>query len=125
MSTTKLLCRSCALVRGPVADDDAQDPAICGEEGERGEPEPREEGALPQELELVALLEPGALGADPEQKGRDAEPGVAEEGGAGEVERQEHHVPEEVLFTRREHLEFKDSGSRKSDDCLPGRCRPC
>ena len=82
---------------GPVDDDDAEYPAVDEEEGQGGEPEAREEGAGAEELELVALAEPGGLVEGPEEEGGEAEPGGAQHGGGGEVEGEEDHVPEEVL----------------------------
>jgi len=81
-----------------IANDDAQNPAVHEEEAERGEPETRQEGALSQELELVPLLEPHALGRNPEGQGRDAQRLVPQEGRLGKVEREEDHVPEKVLL---------------------------
>ena len=64
----------------PVADDYAQYPAIDQEKGQRGEPQPRKEGADTQELQLVSLLQPSGLAQDPKQQRGDAAPGDAKHG---------------------------------------------
>lgn len=83
-----------------VADDDTQDPAVHQEEAQRREPEARQEGAPAQELQLVALLQPQRLRRNPQRQRGDAQPLVPEERRPGQVQREQHHVPEEVLRAR-------------------------
>lgn len=131
---------------GHVADNDAQDPAVDEEEAQRGEPQARDEGAAAQELEPEALLQPGALGRDPEGQGGAGEGRAAQQGGAREVERQEDHVPEEVLpappvsqsvsqrgcfllLKEREEMEREEREEEEEEGRAerrsPGSCTPC
>ncbi len=80
-----------------IADNDAQNPAVDEEEQEARQPQSGQEGAPPHKLKLEALLEPQGLGGDPEDQRRDAERLVAQKRGPREVQREEGHVPEEVL----------------------------
>jgi len=49
-----------------VADDDAQYTCVDEEEHDAGDPQAWDEGRVPVELELEALLQPGELAYDPE-----------------------------------------------------------
>lgn len=86
-----------ALPVSHVADDDAQDPAVDEKKGQRRQPQARRKGAAAEELELEPLLQPRALSRDPEGKHGEPAQRPAQQGRAREVQRQEDHVPEEVL----------------------------
>ena len=89
--------KSLFLFPANVRYDDAQYHGVGEEEEEAGEPEAGDKCRLAEEFELEGLMQPEALGGEPEGSGGPAEGGTGEEGRGGEVEREEDHVPEEVL----------------------------
>lgn len=85
---------------GHIADDEAQDAAVDQEEGERRQPQAGDVRAPAQELESEALLQPRRLGGHPQRRGGEAQRSAPQEAGAGQIQRQEDHVPQEVLRLR-------------------------
>src|SRR6266699_3600851 len=67
-----------------IADDAPQDPTVDAEEGEGGDPEPGQEGAPAEKLQLVALPQPETLEQQPAGESRGPERLVPPEGGPGE-----------------------------------------
>lgn len=80
-----------------IADYGTQNPAVHEEECQRSKPEARQEGALPEKLQLITLLQPQRLSGNPQSQSSDAQTLVLEERRPREVQGKQDHVPEEVL----------------------------